>query len=79
MNSKFSKKVEISVHIKNIVLNGKDVSEDLSDSDVTEIMDTAQEEALQRASEYHSGEVIFSISIDDIDYEVFGWFDKKTI
>lgn len=78
MTSKLSRKIEITVNIKNIVLNGNDVSEELSHSDLNEIMDKAQSEAIQRAIDYHSGEVIFSILINDIDYEVFGWFDTAS-
>ena len=78
MNSKFSKKIEITFSVKCFVLeDGTDISDTLDDSQVMELMDLAAEESVNSSLEYVAGEIIFTTTINDLDCEVYGWFDKK--
>lgn len=79
MNDKFTKTLNIKFSIKNVINeDGEDFSDQLTDSEVKEVMDEATEEAHNRALGYFAGELCFRIQLNDIEYEVHGWFDKSS-
>lgn len=77
MNINLSRKIEISIEVNTLLLDDKDVTGKISDSEATLIMDKLESEILQRIGIFDYGNFNKELIINSKKYLISGFYSQN--